>query len=73
MTTPQEHTLGSEAAAETKQETRIPRCATPIWQGATRKPAVAGTFYPADPDALRQLIDWQLARAHHARASSHTS
>ncbi len=64
MTTPQEHTPDSEAAAETKQEAHIPRCVTPIWQGAPRKPAVAGTFYPADPDALRRLIDRQLAYAH---------
>lgn len=72
MTTPQEHTPGSEAAAETKQETRIPRCVTPIWQGATRKPAVAGTFYPADPDALRRLIDRQLAYAHTMLEHHHT-
>ncbi|MDO5685766.1 MAG: hypothetical protein Q4G37_06665, partial [Bifidobacterium sp.] len=72
MTTPQEHTPGSEAAAETKQETHIPSCVTPIWQGATRKPAVAGTFYPADPDALRRLIDRQLAYAHTMLEHHHT-
>lgn len=72
MTTPQEHTPGSEAAAETKQEAHIPRCVTPIWQGATRKPAVAGTFYPADPDALRRLIDRQLAYAHTMLEHHHT-
>jgi MEMO1 family protein len=30
-----------------------------------RQPAVAGTFYPADPDRLLALVTWQLAEAEH--------
>ena len=61
MTTPHEHMSGSDVAAGTeRRKPRIPTCANPIWQGAIRQPAVAGTFYPADPDALRGIIDRQL-------------
>ena len=61
MTTPHEHMPGSDVAAGTeRRKPRIPTCANPIWQGAIRQPAVAGTFYPADPDALRGIIDRQL-------------
>lgn len=61
MTTPHEHTSGSDVATGTRREApRIPYCAEPIWQGAVRRPAVAGTFYPSDPDTLRGIIDRQL-------------
>lgn len=61
MTTSHAHMPGIEVAAERgRRASRIPACGNPIWRGAVRQPAVAGTFYPADPDTLRDMIDRQL-------------
>src|SRR5436309_7764563 len=39
---------------------------------ARRRPAVAGRFYPADPDVLASTVDELLAAVPHAQASTAT-
>jgi AmmeMemoRadiSam system protein B len=52
--------LGLEAQS-TEPEVVFSSTPRPVRGGKSRKPAVAGTFYPADPDALAKMVEGMLA------------
>jgi AmmeMemoRadiSam system protein B len=54
---PEGATLVSLAAQSTEEEVVIRSFPRPVPGTGTRPPAVAGRFYPADPDELTRLVD----------------